>query len=299
MKYLLFCLVALGIVVISPKLHAQGFIKTEYIGTSKYKDPDNNEIGGKGDAKIVSGGFKIPLSMKMNENNRPIAWAIGLSGSYASLGKKDIAKDLYPSEILNAQIGLMHMRPLGTKWSLLASIGIGTYMDNTKLSNIRMKNSLGQGGVVFIRHLKPNLDIGGGLALSNTFGYPMVFPAFYFNWNTEGRYQVKITLMDVFEVSGGIKFSKNFNLKLVGEMNGMLALTEKDGKDVMFTHQYVTAGLQPEFVFGKVSIPITLGISAFRDSYYQKRSLKDFFSDKDQPHFNPAGYGSIAIKYSF
>ena len=46
-------------------------------------------------------------------------------------------------------------------------------------------------GVIFIHHFKSNLELGGGLAMNNSFGYPMLFPAIYFNWKTEGRYTVR------------------------------------------------------------------------------------------------------------
>jgi len=96
---LLFALVSYGV-------SAQVYLKGGYIGSSSYKDADNNKTGGKGDAKVFAGGIQIPLSVKMSENNKPIAWGIGLGGSYTSFGNKNMPENSCPTEILNAQLSL-------------------------------------------------------------------------------------------------------------------------------------------------------------------------------------------------
>ena len=150
--------------------HAQVYFKTEYISSTSYKDEENKLSGAKGDLKVIQGGFRIPLSVKMNENNRPTAWAIGCGASHASMNNKKLPETLCPSDMLNLQIGLTHTRPLNAKWSMLATVGAGLYIDSDNLSKARWDNILGQGAIVFIRHLRPNLDLGVGAALQNTFG---------------------------------------------------------------------------------------------------------------------------------
>jgi hypothetical protein len=125
---------------------------------------------------------------------------------------------------------------------MMANIGMGVYTPFTEFSKIRYKNVLGSAGVVFIRHLNPNLDLGGGLAINSTFGYPMVFPAFYLDWRYESRFKVNVSLGEGLELSAGYDFNDYFNLSLAFEMNGQMALLEKDGKDVMFSHQYMVTG---------------------------------------------------------
>jgi hypothetical protein len=67
------------------------------------------------------------------------------------------------SEIMNLQLGIYHLRPLNDKWSVRAAVGMGVFTPSTDFSRIRFKNVLGSAGVVFIRHLKPNLAVGGRL----------------------------------------------------------------------------------------------------------------------------------------
>lgn len=281
---------------------AQIEVKAEYIGSSHYKDINNEKTGGKGDARVLSGRAQLPIYLRMNENNRPFLWGIGLGASHTRFENKNIPKDLCPSEILNAQITLLHLRPISKKWSILAGIGVGFYTAHSKLSDITMKNVLGHGAGVVIWHLRDNLDIGAGLAINTSFGYPMAFPSFYVDWRLDGRYEVKVQMMDALDVSAGINLNKSFKLKVMASMSGAMALEKINGKDKMFSHQYVVAGLQPEFRLGKFSMPITAGISASRNAYYEDRTLKAVFKAMDReydPHFSVAPYFSIALRYGF
>lgn len=80
-----------------------------------------------------------------------------------------------------------------------------------------------------------------------------------------------------------MKFNNYLKLSLVAEMDGMMALSERNGKKMYFTQQYVVVGLRPEFTLGKsLSIPLTLGITPARSAFYSKRSLKEYFSDDDE-----------------
>ena len=93
------------LLLVSVESIAQVTIKTEYFGTSAYRDEHNQKVGNsKGSAMVYHGSANLPLSMKKNENNQPTIWGIGLSGDYASLNNKNIAEPLVLSEILNLQM---------------------------------------------------------------------------------------------------------------------------------------------------------------------------------------------------
>jgi hypothetical protein len=283
--------------------YAQVMFKTEYFGKSSYRmtkgDTDEKVGNSKGSAMVYQGGINIPLSMKLNENNRPTMWAISAGGAYAKLDNKNFSEPLVINEIMNLGLSINHHRPLNDKWSMMASIGGGLYMPSTRFSEIRFKNVIGSIGAIFIYHLKPNLELGGGIAMNNSFGYPMVFPAFYFNWAIESKYAVKISMMDGIECRAGYNVNKNLSLNIVAEMNGQMALIERDGKDKIFSHQYIVAGFRPEIKIGKyVSIPVTAGISAMRPAEITNRSLKSMFQDKGY-YFQIAPYVSAGLNIGF
>ena len=252
--------------------------------------------------KVIQGGVNIPVSMKMDENNHPTAWMVGLGASYASMDNKDLSEYM-ESQIFNAQLAVSYIRPLSKRWSLLASAGVGLFMNTGSLAYARWDHVMGVGMAAAIWHLRDNLDLGMGVALNTSFGYPMVFPALFVDWRLEGRYMVNVSMMDGGAISGGMQLHKLLRLKLVGSMNGMLAFVERDGKDKIFTQQYITTGLQPELTITKsLSVPITVGLSAYRAAFYDDRTLKAMFKSMDReydPHFSPAFYTSIAVKYGF
>lgn len=298
MKSILLSMFAL-LLLLCENMQAQITIKTGYISSSQYKDEDGQKTGGKGDMRFVEGGINIPVSQKMNERNQPTIWMISAGAGYTSMNNKNLQSYIDVDQIINMQLNVTNIRPISKRWLLLTTIGAGVYTT----SDVKLKNILGQGGAVFIRQFKPNLSLGAGLAVNNTFGYPMLFPAIYFDWSTEGRYQIKVSMLNAMEVSAGMRMNKYLNLKVVAEMNGSLALLEREGKDVVFSQQFIIAGLQPEVNIGNsFSVTATAGVSCSRIAYYTTRTLKAFFKDMSKdadPYFKPAAYVSMGMKYKF
>lgn len=278
-------------------------VKTEYLGRSNYrltKDDKSENVGNsQGSALVHQANMTIPLSLKLNENKRPTLWNISLNAAYAKLDNKNFTEPLVVDEIVNVGLNLSHLRPLNERWSLMATVGGGIFTTNTDFSQVTFNNVLGNVGTVFIRHLKPNLDIGGGLMLNNSFGFPMVFPAFYLNWKTEGKYAVKIALMNGLDLSVGYDLHKNLRINLVAEMNGQTDLLKQHGKNKMFSHLYMIAGFRPEIKIGKsISIPLTAGVNMWRPAQITDRTLKSMFQDKEY-HFSASPYASAGLKMSF
>ncbi len=279
--------------------HAQIYLKSEYIVPSKFKDKDGNNLGGKGGLNTIDGRFRIPVTLRIDENNEPTVWAISLGGTYASLDCKNISKEYYMREILNTQIGLLHMRPLNEKWSMMAALGIGIFTSD--LNTISGNTILGQGGVLFIRHAKSNLDWGIGVAINNALGYPMIFPSLYLDWRLNGKYEFKLSMYDSFQVGVRTQINNKFKVGIIGESKGLMSAVKKDERSMYFVTQYGYLGVQPEFILSKsLSIPITAGVSFARDTYFRSKTLKAFFdSEMNYPHFNISAYISLGLKYGF
>ncbi|KAA0992740.1 DUF6268 family outer membrane beta-barrel protein [Dyadobacter aurulentus] len=280
--------------------------KTELIGNSGYwflpnGDKPKEKIGdSKGSSIVYQGAVNIPLSMKMTENNRPTAWGVSLSGAYASLSNEKFSSEMV-SKIMNLQLGIYHLRPLNEKWSVRAGLGMGVFTPSTDFSKIRFKNMLGSAGVVFIRHLKPNLAVGGGLALNSSLGYPMLFPAIYLNWKHQGKFNISAELNDGLDVAASYKFNDNLKLSWAFEMNGQMALLEKEGKNVIFSHQYIVTGLRPEVKLGKTGLTATamVGLNLYRPAAYTDRTLKGMFASSNDYYFSASPYASVGLKWNF
>jgi hypothetical protein len=295
--YVCFIATVLGITAFRDA-EAQIVLKTEYIAPSRFLDENGNRVGdGKGDLKSLSGGLQVPVSVKMNERNQPTAWAVALKGTYVSMNNRNLSTDYCLNEALNAQLAVIHTRPLSERWSLTAMLGGGVYTD---LSEFSGKCILGQGGVLFVRKMNPNLDFGGGAAINNVLGYPMAFLALYLDWHRNGKFDFNLSLANTFEISASMQVKENLRLRLTGEAGGVSAIVTRNGESKIFVQQYGTAGLQPEFKLSKyIALKVTAGISVSRDAYFQERKIRAFYGNTpdEYPHFGIAPYFAASLKY--
>lgn len=204
------CLLPVGY-WISAQTGISAELKTEYIPFSNYIRPEDSvKTNSKSDFKRVDLNLSIPLSVKKDTNGKIRAWSMLLGGSYAKMSHKNYENQLFPAQMLNAQVGIQHMRPLGKKWSMMMTATVGVYTD---LEKIDFNDVLGQGGILFIRHFNPNLALGGGPVLTTAFGAPMVLPWIYFDWKTNGKIKFNINFPEGMEA--GYQFTDKFALKAV------------------------------------------------------------------------------------
>lgn len=299
MKTLHYCLIIVGL-GLNFKTNAQtgvsGKLKVDYVPFSNYIRPvDSVRTGSSSNFKRVQLGFNIPLSFKIDSAGRPKMWAVAVEGSYASITNRNYPEKLFPSEMLNAQVGLIHLRPISKTWSIMAMASVGVYTDMEKITS---DDILAQGGVLFIKNFNPRLALGFGPVLSNTFGVPMILPGIYFNWVTQGRYQLHINFPEGIEF--GVTMNPAIQLKAVVELSGMTAERNIDNKSMLLGYQQIVAGFRPEFKLGKsVTLQLTAGSTLTRSFTTTSRKLKDFFKTKDMadPRFVSTAYGAVAIKW--
>ena len=266
---------------------AQISIKTEYISSSEFYDAVADTNTGNGSAMIYSAGAMVPLSMQASAEDDPYKratiWGVALSGTFVKMDNHNfpIGKEL-PSQVMNLGATALHLRPLKERWSMLMALGIGSYTPENRLSAIRIdENVLANGALVFIWHWRPNLEIGGGVALNNSFGYPMVFPALYLKYKGgfSDKFTIDISLLDGTKVAFGYDYSENLSLKLVANIGGYSAYLRRNGQKEMFSSQTFFVGLEPEFKLGKhISIPVTFGGSFIRSGRYRERTLSAMFA---------------------
>ena len=268
---------------------AQISIKTEYISSSEFYDAVADTNTGNGSAMIYSAGAMVPLSMQASAEydpyKRATIWGVALSGTFVKMDNDNfpIGKEL-PSQVMNLGATALHLRPLKERWSMLMALGIGSYTPENRLSAIRIdENVLANGALVFIWHWRPNLEIGGGVALNNSFGYPMVFPALYLKYKGgfSDKFTIDVNLLDGTKVAFGYDYSENLSLKLVANIGGYSAYLRRNGQKEMFSSQTFFVGLEPEFELGKhISIPVTFGGSFIRSGRYRERTLSAMFASE-------------------
>ena len=268
---------------------AQISVKAEYMSNSKFYDAVSDSNIGDGSAMIYSVGALVPLSMQTPEDEdpyqRPTVWGVGLNGTFVKMNNHNfpIGKEL-PSEVMNLGATVLHLRPLKERRSMLMALGVGSYTPENRLSSIHIgENVVANGAFMLVWHLRPNIEIGGGVALNNTFGYPMVFPAFYFKYNGafSDKFTIEVGSIDGLKVALGYNYRENLDFKLIANMGGYSAYLRRNGEKEIFSQQTFVVGLQPEFKIGKhVSIPLTVGGSLIRSGRYRERKLSAMFASE-------------------
>ncbi len=190
---------------------------------------------------------------------------------------------------------------------MLMALGAGSYTPENRLSSIHIgENVVANGAFVLVWHLRPNIEIGGGVALNNSFGYPMVFPAFYFKYNGafSDKFTIEVGSIDGLKVALGYNYRENLDFKLIANMGGYSAYLRRNGEKEIFSQQIFVVGLQPEFKIGKhVSIPLTVGGSFIRSGRYRERKLSAMFASEAKnedgssrsSQFNPALYFAAGV----
>lgn len=274
-----------------------GQLAVDYIPLSNYIRPEDSvKTGSKSDFKRLQFNLEIPLSTKVDSLGNIRRWSWKVGAAYAKMQNRDYEQDLFPSEMLNAEIGLQYLTSLRKNWSLLTFASVGVYSDLVKING---KDVLGQGGALFIKRFRPNLAFGFGPVLSNSFGVPMVLPGLYFDWKTNGKVKFNINFPQ--RLAAAYQVSSFMDLRAVVNLDGMTAERERNGKSTLSGFMLLTAGLQPQFNLGKsLKVQLTGGSTLARMYVENDRSLKNIFKDKKQedPRFSPTFYTSVALKWN-
>lgn len=290
------CLLPLGY-WINAQTGISAELKAEYIPFSNYVRPEDSvKTDSKSDFKRVDLNLSIPLSVKKNSDGKIKSWSMLVGGSYAKMNHKNYETQLFPTEMLNAQVGIQHMRPLGKKWSMMMTASVGVYTD---LEKIDFNDVLGQGGILFIRHFNPNLALGGGPVLTTAFGVPMILPWIYFDWKTNGKIKFNINFPE--GMDAGYQFTDKFTLKAVVNLNGMSVERNKDGKSMLFGYQQITAGLRPEIKLNdKLTLRVTGGSTLVRSFSENDRKIKNIFKEKNvaDPRFTSTFYVALGLRWN-
>lgn len=300
MKYLILFLLVLCVNI----TYGQIYVKSSMIANSKYEDKDSLKTGSKGSTNMIRAGAQFKLSMKVDTVIKGTdtfpsitLWNIGFDGSRTHFNNKNMQQYDFPENVYNGRFAVTYMHTLNKKWSMMASLGAGVY--TSSIDHIGAKQIVGEGALIFIREIRPNLKVGVGVAFDNTFGFPMAYPGILVDWAVDGKGGKYFVRFNTNELKAGVKINDWAQLSASFEASGTSALY----KDKMFTHTFIAVGLTPEFKVGKhVNIPITVGVSGMRSMYANKRNISDFFSylSKDNlPGFSPSLYVSAGVQYVF
>lgn len=280
----------------------QGSVSFDRVSSSALKDKDGNRHGS-GDMYRYAAEYTLPLSKKLNKQGQPTMWGLRLTASCGVLDNKGEARLLNPDKMVDAGVTVFHMRPLSDRWSLLASAGCGLYADP---DDVGWGSLLANGSAIFIYRVRPNLSIGAGGGLTNSFGVPVIMPMLYLNWKAGRRCEVSVDMVAVPKVKLATQLSKEARMELTAiEVEAMSAVTHVEGRERIYSTVLLNSGLELSFkIADHASLYAGAGTTWRRTSRLSKRNIESFFdnfsrNDKDRYHFGSAFRYSIGFRCNF
>lgn len=281
--------------------YGQGHISTDYLSSSNFKDDNGNKYGS-GSLMILSGRYTLPLSTKQNNAGQITAWTATLNCRYGILNNEAEAKKLNPDNILNSSINISHIRPITEKWSVLASLGCGVY---AAPNDVTLKSVLANGAVVFVYKLRDNLSVGVGAGLTNSYGIPMILPMGYLNWQSLGKYEIKVDMSSGLNISASTWLTKKIKLELTAiEIDGMSSVMDINGKSKIYSTMMMKSYASPSFHISKqTSLYLGIGGNWLRSTKISDRSLRGFFDsfkdDENKYQFGASLRLMAGVKFKF
>lgn len=223
------------------------------------------------------------------------AWALTVRGSYAKLTNKDFEKRVLPSELLNADIGVQHLRSLRNNWSLLAIASVGLYTD---LSEINTNDLFINAGAFFIKQ-KGKITYGFGAVATNVVGIPLLLPGILFQYHTEGKWQVNVVLPE--DVSLTYKASKQSDFTLYFRPKQVPYDVDTKLHDKrLLSYWELPIGLEHTWRIGKkVELRYSGGLMALRSFQYTDKSISQLFSDAPSHRLTANYFLNAGIRWNF
>mgnify|MGYP003293788598 CR=1 FL=1 len=226
-RIILYILSSIAVLSVS----AQTF-EADYLPPATLKSNDGERIG-KGDMLKLGATFKKQLSAERDENGRIKMWDMTFNARYASMDYEGIANALNPDAILNGGIMLTHVRTIGKRWNMVASLGASL---NAVTDCIRWQSLNMNGGLIFMYSANRDLHLGIGAAVTTLYDTPILFPLPYIAWEKEGKYSIELNMRGVPEMSISTELNKKATLELKPfKMERMAAVIEHKGKDMVYS----------------------------------------------------------------
>lgn len=211
------------------------------------------------------------------------------SGTLGVLDNKDGAKGMTPDRILNTSLAVTHIMPVSRTWYLIAQLGAGIHAEP---DNIRWNTVNVRGGAIIAHHFNGRLDAGLGASFSTLYDSPLFIPAVMVKYE-DNRYMFDFTIQSGANVTGGVKFSDKFILKLTSfQWESLPAVVKRNGKWRAYSSTMFRSYIEPEFHFAKKSwVSVQAGYNYHRSATFKKHRPSSFLGhigDEDNYEFKPS-----------
>ncbi|HVI47164.1 MAG TPA: DUF6268 family outer membrane beta-barrel protein [Chitinophaga sp.] len=279
-------------------------VSADYLPAVHYIRPEDSvKTAATSVRKRYNIGVGFLLSSRIDTATKKVrTWNLNASASYMEFSNKDYEKTIFPEKLLGTQIGLQHYRTLRGRWSLFVAVSAGLYSDMEKID---YDDIFLNGGVLFIKQKNAHFSYGFGVALTNTFGAPMILPAFMMQWKSGNRFKVDINIPEKLSISTAL--SRADELALALRLNGAAYDVEKSPvkNERLLGYREVTIGLEntwhvtKNLDFTAAGGSVLLGSVDFREKSSSLFNYGNIFKDRPEHRLATGLYLSAGLRMKF
>lgn len=280
-------------------------ISNEIITSSEYEDSKDNRLGN-GYIDVIRATYDQPLSVKFTEDKKPILWRSIVRAQYGHMENNGQATTYNPDDILNATVNIMHIRPIGERWTLMATGGIGIH---STFDDFTWRDIFINAAAVFSYKHNDKLDYGFGVAAITTYGWPLVLPMPYIRWHSAqgqgkpvpGTWEFDVNFMGRAQTTASTWLNERLKLNIDAfDMESLHANVKVDGDWKVYSTTVTQSGVRPELTIGKNgTVSLAAGIVWKRTNSLADRSYSGFFKNFNhnrRRHFGRSAF--LTIGYS-
>lgn len=276
-------------------------LTNEVIASSDYTDSHDNVLGN-GWIDRLHAIYDFPISMHLTDDRRPIVWRGVVRGTYSYMQNNGAAAVYNPDNILNATANVMHIRPIASRWTLIATAGVGIH---TAFDALTWRDFAVNAAAIFSYKYSEQLDYGIGAALVTTYGWPLVLPMPYLRWHnggdtgapTPGTWVFDVNFMGHIQATASTWLTQDVSLMVnIFEMESTFANVKMDGKWKVYSSTTMQSSVCPSLRLGPGKLSAALGVAWRRGTRISDRSYSGFFkgfNHNRRRNFGTAVYVSL------
>jgi len=261
-------------------------IRSTYTPESDYIGPDDAEKSLSKTAETrTSLGLAFSLSNKTDSvNNTFRSWSASLNGSYINFSHKQYDQPVLPERLVTLDFGIQYLRSLKNRWSLLSMISVGVYSDMDKVNG---KDFFVNAGAAFIKTYNPQLSIGFGGFINNSFETPVLWPAVIVRWQTGRMFRLNVDLPSdqdpgtaiAYRIAYSYIMNKQSEVSLVFKPRMSLYDTEVHGdKNRMLTAMELPLGIENRWRINNIDLVVGAGAIMLRNYRFGEKKLSKMFA---------------------
>lgn len=280
-------------------LNAPGMaVSVDYLPSSRYVRPEDSVKTHSTTSQVrYNFGAMFMLSSRVDTITGKVRnWTLGASASYTKLSNSNYDQKIFPEELLGTQLALQHFRSINKKWGMVGMVSVGLFTD---MEEIDQHDIFVNGGLLFVKQKNRHFSYGIGAMFTNTFGTPMLVPAFLVRWQSDNKYRLDLNFPEKLSVS--TRLNKRTDLALAFRMQGAAYDVKRmNDKKRLMGHSEMSVALENTWHLTKhIDFVASGGSILLNATSFSEKTLSEMFKDRPSGRLATNYFFSGGLRWNF